>query len=165
MGPGEDYWDEWTGWYRKLGAVSKREYHNLWPEPESWLGFYVFMDTGVPPCNLTDRKARIESSPTPPRPRKSSSSLDRVPEWIRLLLGISMVSALLALCFLIPAFVGSRFGPWVGLASSIVAVSVWAYLVRPSPGLVAGAVSLAGLAALIGHSIAWAISSVQMFLS
>ena len=49
MGSGEDYWHDWMAWYRALADDARHEYQSLWPQPESWAGFYVFVDTGVHP--------------------------------------------------------------------------------------------------------------------
>jgi hypothetical protein len=46
MGEGEEYWEKWMAWYRKLAAQSRRDYQDLHPEPSgtSWIGFYSYID-------------------------------------------------------------------------------------------------------------------------
>jgi hypothetical protein len=40
MGAGEDYMLGFTRWFGKLDADKKEEYISMYPEPESWVGFY-----------------------------------------------------------------------------------------------------------------------------
>lgn len=60
-----------------------------------------------------------------------------------------------------PMLLSRHVGPWVGVAGALAAIPVWVFIgPRPMPGLVAGLVSVSGLAGLL---FAAALAIVRAF--
>lgn len=83
------------------------------------------------------------------------------PEWIQMLLAIGAIACLFAACAGVPFLLSRSFGVWFGLVGAVVAIGFWVYLVRPMPGLMAGVISLTGLASLAGFLIAWILRAIR----
>lgn len=67
MGPGEDYWHKWIGWYKALAAEQRLIYRQHWPESGRWVGFYEFIEHGTPPPWIEQDRKKVEAAAIPPR--------------------------------------------------------------------------------------------------
>lgn len=45
MGSGEDYWIEFSQWYRSLTPEQRAEYRELYQAPPGWEGFYDLIES------------------------------------------------------------------------------------------------------------------------
>jgi len=68
MGYGEPYMQSWNAWYRALPPDEQRTYQTAWCEPQSWAGFYRYIDDGVLPPSVAEHRARLAEPQLPPSP-------------------------------------------------------------------------------------------------
>jgi hypothetical protein len=68
MGPGEDFWHRWVRWFGGLSSKERAEYKAKWPEPEQWIGFYSFHETGARPPWVLERDEKVKAAGRPPLP-------------------------------------------------------------------------------------------------
>ena len=72
MGAGEDYSIEWNKWYGSLSKEEKEKYKSKWPEHEGWQGFYAFIEGGVMPPWVVQRREEFKKAALPPEAHESS---------------------------------------------------------------------------------------------
>lgn len=71
MGGGENYWHQWTPWFKALSQAARGQYRRDWPEPEGWKGFFEFVEFGhIPPWREQLTK-RMEEAAKPLKPEES----------------------------------------------------------------------------------------------
>lgn len=44
MGKGEDYRSQFVDWFTKLSSFERLEYQKMYPLPDSWSGYYDFLE-------------------------------------------------------------------------------------------------------------------------
>lgn len=55
MGPGEDYWSEFSDWYQGLSPTRRKLHAQEYPEPQGWSGFYARKDAYIESIGLDKR--------------------------------------------------------------------------------------------------------------
>jgi hypothetical protein len=68
MGGGEAYWHKWTTWFRSLPEPARQVYKSKWLEPDRWIGFYSFIETGKLPEWFQDMRRKVTEAAIPPTP-------------------------------------------------------------------------------------------------
>lgn len=72
MGHGEDYWHAWAPWFNALAPDARDAYKSRWPEPEGWMGFYEFIETGKLPGWINEQQKKVAEAAIPPQPGETS---------------------------------------------------------------------------------------------
>lgn len=65
MGGGEEYWHNWSDWFKSMPEGECAAYATAWPEPSGWEGLYSFIRTGVPPPSLVERRSKMDAAAIP----------------------------------------------------------------------------------------------------